>query len=47
MFLLKCPNCKHNMKYQGRDVILVKKRKKCVYCGFSMSVKDSIVKKIK
>lgn len=46
MLLLRCPKCKQTMKYQAMSMLLFKKRKKCVYCGFSYKVKDNIVKKI-
>lgn len=46
MFLLKCPKCGNKMKYDSRGMILTKKRKRCVYCGFSMSVNKSIIKKL-
>ena len=46
MFLLKCPRCKNNMKYQPMTKTLYKKVKRCVYCGFSMNVSNSVVKKI-
>jgi uncharacterized protein YbaR (Trm112 family) len=47
MFLLKCPKCKHDMKYQTEDQFLTKKVKRCVYCGRSFQVKDRIVKRLK
>jgi uncharacterized protein YbaR (Trm112 family) len=46
MFLLKCPKCKNNMKYQTEDQILTKKVKRCVYCGRSFKVKDRIIERI-
>jgi len=46
MLLLKCPKCKHNMKYQAKSMILAKKRKQCVYCGKSFLVGENIVKKL-
>ncbi|MBI2102041.1 hypothetical protein J4204_05960 [Candidatus Woesearchaeota archaeon] len=46
MFLLQCPKCKNRMKYQSKDIYLSGKRKKCVYCGFSISVNKAVVKKI-
>jgi len=45
-FLVKCPKCKHDMKYQTEDSILSKKVKRCVYCGRSFKVIDRIVKRI-
>jgi uncharacterized protein YbaR (Trm112 family) len=47
MFLLKCPKCKHDMKYQTTDQILTKKVKKCVYCGRSFKIRDRIIKRLK
>jgi len=46
MFLLQCPGCKNRMKYQNRGSIIIKKSKKCVYCGRSFKVRDSIIKKL-
>ena len=46
MFLLQCPKCKNKMKYQAQGLISEKKRKRCVYCGFSMGVRKSIVQKL-
>lgn len=46
MFLLQCPKCKNKMKYQNRDAYLAGKKKKCVYCGFSMAINKVIVRKI-
>lgn len=46
MFLLQCPKCNHRMKYHNMTSSLDKKRKVCVYCGFSMSLRKAIVKKL-
>lgn len=46
MFLLRCPKCRHAMKYEGRDSILTKKVKRCVYCGRSFKVGECIVRKL-
>lgn len=46
MFLLKCPRCGNQMKYQGRDANIIGKRKACVYCNFSMEVRNAIVKEL-
>ena len=46
MLLLQCPKCKNRMKYQNMTSNLDKKRKVCVYCGKSMDVKKSFVKKL-
>ncbi|HLC50581.1 MAG TPA: MJ0042-type zinc finger domain-containing protein [Candidatus Nanoarchaeia archaeon] len=46
MFLLQCPKCSNRMKYQNADLSLIKKKKRCVYCGHSFSVNTHIVKKV-
>ncbi|MBI2651606.1 hypothetical protein HYX01_03990 [Candidatus Woesearchaeota archaeon] len=46
IFLLKCPKCSHTMKYQTHSLVSEKKRKKCVYCGFSMSAGKCIIKRV-
>jgi predicted RNA-binding Zn-ribbon protein involved in translation (DUF1610 family) len=46
MFLLKCPKCGNKMKYQSRDRHIMGKRKRCVYCGFLMNVRKSILREI-
>jgi len=46
LFLLRCPKCKNNMKYDSKGIILFKKRKQCVYCGHSYKIKDNIIKKL-
>ena len=46
MFLLQCPKCKNRMKYQGKGVSLSGKKKKCVYCGFSIVIERAIIKKV-
>ncbi|MFP4522998.1 MAG: hypothetical protein ACOCQQ_00080 [Candidatus Nanoarchaeia archaeon] len=38
MLLVRCPNCKHQMKYQPRTHTKTLK-KKCVYCGRSFTIK--------
>ncbi|MBD3354669.1 hypothetical protein GF361_01635 [Candidatus Woesearchaeota archaeon] len=48
MFLVKCPHCKQNMKYQKmKGYGLKDKRKRCVYCGRSFKIKGNILKSIK
>lgn len=42
-FLLRCPKCKNKMMYQAMDSKLMGKRKSCVYCGRSFSVKENII----
>jgi|MDTC01.2.fsa_nt_gb Zn ribbon nucleic-acid-binding protein len=47
IFLLKCPKCGNQMKYQAQDNNpLSKKRKACVYCGHNFGVSFSIVRKL-
>ncbi len=46
MFLLKCPKCGNKMKYQSKGIVLTGKRKRCVYCGKSYKIRDSIIKKL-
>lgn len=45
MFLLKCPRCGKQMKYDSRGSI-IGKRKTCVYCNFSMDARKSVVQKL-
>ncbi|MBW2970872.1 hypothetical protein KY320_01795 [Candidatus Woesearchaeota archaeon] len=44
MLLLRCPQCKQAMKYESRDRMYYNKTKRCVYCGKSFQVRDSIVR---
>jgi len=44
MFILRCPKCKHKMKYQPTSIPLEGKSKKCVYCGFNINVRKNIIK---
>ncbi|MBI2647302.1 hypothetical protein HYW99_02390 [Candidatus Woesearchaeota archaeon] len=46
MLLLQCPKCKNQMKYRSKEIYIVGKKKKCVYCNHSFSVNKGIVKKI-
>jgi len=46
ILLLKCPKCGHKMKYEARNMTLTGKRKRCVYCGFSIGINKNIVKKV-
>ena len=46
MFLLKCPRCKKQMKYQSKDGMIAGKRKNCVYCNMSMDVRKNVAKKL-
>jgi len=41
MFTVKCPRCKHEMKYMPIKGKLSKKVKRCVYCGYSFKVHSS------
>lgn len=42
-FLINCRSCGHRMKYHTDTKILTGKRKRCVFCGRSISVKDNVV----
>ena len=42
----KCPKCKNNMNFEGRNNEVIGKRKKCVYCNRSFEVSENIVKRI-
>jgi primosomal protein N' len=46
MLLLRCPHCKNIMKYESSAFGLQNKRKRCVYCGKSYKVGNSIIKKL-
>lgn len=46
MFLLLCPQCKHKMKYQTLKPLTEKNKKRCVYCGKSFIVRNTIVKEL-
>ena len=35
MFLVKCPKCKHDMRYMPAGEL---KKKRCVYCGYSFTI---------
>ncbi len=45
-FLVKCPSCGNKMKYHSTTKILSGKKKRCVYCGRSFSVKDHVLNEI-
>jgi uncharacterized protein YbaR (Trm112 family) len=45
LFLLRCPKCRNEMKYQAAGV-LGKQLKKCVYCGKAFKVRDSVVSRL-
>lgn len=40
---LQCPKCKNRMKYQSKSKILSGKKKRCVYCGFSIGISRAIL----
>lgn len=46
-FLLRCPGCGHDMRYHTDTRVLPGKRKSCVYCGRSFTVKDHVVREEK
>jgi len=43
LLTLRCPNCKNTMKYQWDGKPVSQKKKRCVYCPKSYSVKGNIV----
>ncbi len=43
--LLRCRHCKHEMKYLPQKAgTITMARKRCVYCGKGIRVKDAIIK---
>jgi hypothetical protein len=46
MFLLQCPKCKQQMKYESRNEEIFRKKKRCVYCGKTFDVRKNLVKKL-
>lgn len=39
MFVVKCPQCKHDMRYHAlKTAPVTEKRKKCVYCGHTFKI---------
>ncbi len=40
MLVVRCPRCKHEMRYQPRGRV-VGKVKRCVFCGYSFSIHRS------
>lgn len=46
MLLLKCPQCKNEMKYQTNDTLLKNKRKTCVYCGKNFKIGNYVIRKL-
>ena len=49
-FILRCPKCRHTMKYQpmGKTAVAVlgSRTKQCVYCGKTFKAKDNVVGKV-
>jgi len=43
IFLVRCPKCRNQMKYQTTG-LLAGKSKCCVYCNRSFQVKDHLVR---
>jgi hypothetical protein len=39
-YKVKCKKCGHEMNYMPLKKISPKSKKKCVYCGYSIKVKD-------
>jgi hypothetical protein len=46
MFILRCPRCRNQMKYATRDVSILNKKKKCVFCNFSMDARKAALKRV-
>ena len=45
MFVVKCPECKHDMRYQPiKAGVVSEKKKKCVYCGHTFKIHTSSIK---
>lgn|GEM_PF-824327 len=44
VFIVKCPSCGHNQRYQPKTGVLTKKSKRCVYCGRTFKVHSSLPK---
>ena len=45
-FMLECPQCRNQMKYETRDSSVIGKKKRCVYCGKAFDVQKNLVRKI-
>lgn len=44
MFVVRCPECKHTMRYHAvKTDVVSNKTKKCVYCGRSFKIHPSYV----
>ncbi len=44
MFVVRCPECKHTMRYQAAKAgVVSEKKKKCVYCGHTFKIHPSLV----
>ncbi|MBD3209451.1 hypothetical protein GF367_03455 [Candidatus Woesearchaeota archaeon] len=44
MFVVRCPSCKHTMRYQPvKAGVVSEKVKKCVFCGHSFKIHPSLV----
>ncbi len=46
MFILECPQCRHEMKYDTKDAYLTGKKKRCVYCGKTFDVPKNMIRKL-
>ncbi len=44
MFLVKCPHCGRDQRYQPRPGVLTAKSKRCVYCGRNFKVHANLNK---
>lgn len=44
MMIVKCPKCKHNMKYSPKRGEISNKSKRCVYCGHTFKIHSDLEK---
>ncbi|MBN1275409.1 hypothetical protein JXA12_03895 [Candidatus Woesearchaeota archaeon] len=44
MFVVRCPACKHTMRYQPvKEGMVSEKKKRCVYCGHTFKIHPSLI----
>lgn len=44
MIIVKCPKCKHEMKYNPKSGAITSKSKCCVYCGHIFKIHSTLEK---
>jgi hypothetical protein len=44
MIIVKCPKCKHDMKYDPKPGMITSKSKRCVYCGHTFKIHSDLEK---